>query len=194
MEKSESVRFPPAAREAFLKYGAPWILYGLGTWAGCPVFGCLAALLLLAGVCAAAPRRIKPIEMGLALFFLLTALRLPWLIPYQSCLAPTLLAVLAFGSLAVGRPFTLSFARECTHADMWRNPHFLFVNRLLTALWGLAFLFCAGLRYWDGLPRAVTFSFGILVMFLAALFTKWFPQWYRREVYLKTDGKAQPEA
>ena len=173
----------------FLKYGLPWVFYGIGLGTGRPAWGSLAAFLLVAGVIVAAPRRAKSVEVVLGLFFLLSACRIPWLIPWQASLAPALLALLAFGSLAVGRPFTTAFAREVAPPEVWADPRFLFVNRFLTVFWGMAFLFCAGLRHWRGLPPAATLALSCLVMFLAALFTKGFPEWYRR----RTEPPPSPE-
>ena len=164
----------------FLKYGLPWVCYGIGLGTNHPAWGSLAAFLLVAGAIAAAPRRTKSVEVVLGIFFLLSACRISWLVPWQASLAPALLALLAFGSLAVGRPFTTAFAREVAPPEVWDDPRFLFVNRFLTVFWGTAFLFCAWLRHWRGLPPAATLALSCLVMFLAALFTKGFPEWYRR--------------
>jgi hypothetical protein len=43
------------------------------------------------------------------------------------------------GILAIGRPFTLDYAREQTDPSLWNDPAFLRTNRVLTATWGLTF-------------------------------------------------------
>jgi hypothetical protein len=72
---------------------------------------------------------------------------------------------------------------------MWDNPHFHRVNRILTALWGVAFLLSAVAKYWNGLPWIALIGLNLLIMFLVACFTKWFPEWYRIHVYLKDENK-----
>jgi len=106
-----------AAGESLLKYGVPWILSGLGAFLGSPAVGNAAAFFLILGLCAFWPMRIKPVEVVLGCFFLLIWigadwLHVPCLLACQSYLAPASLALLAFGFLAIGHPFTLVYARE----------------------------------------------------------------------------------
>ena len=190
---TESNRVHSTARETFLKYGAPWIFYAAGVFFGHSAMGSAAAFLMLVGVCLGVPERTKPVEVVLGAFFLLVWIGnlwmpLSWLMMCQSYLAPALLALLAFGSLAVGSPFTLPYARESVPPSMWHNPHFFFVNRTLTALWGIMFMVCAWLKYWDGLPHATTLAISFSSMLVAALLTKWFPEWCRQNIYLKVGG------
>jgi hypothetical protein len=116
-------------------------------------------------------------------------LHVPWLLACQSYLAPALLALLAFGSLAIGSPFTLVYAREWAPRSMWDNPHFYLVNRILTALWGAAFLLSAVAKYWNGLPWTALIALNLFTMSLVACFTKWFPEWYRDHVYVKYEKR-----
>lgn len=116
-------------------------------------------------------------------------MHVPWLLVCQSYLAPALLALMAFGSLMIGSPFTLVYAREWVPVPMWNNPHFHRVNRILTALWGTAFMLSAVARYWNGLPWLELIALNLFVMFSVACFTKWFPEWYREHVYLKHEAK-----
>jgi hypothetical protein len=134
------------------------------------------------------------VEIVLGVAFLLlwigaVWLQMPWLLASQSYLASLLLATLAFGSLAIGSPFTLIYAREWAPRSIWDNPHFHLVNRILTVIWGIAFLLTAGTKYWNGLPWIVLTAFNLFIMFLVAYFTKWFPEWYRDHVYLKNENK-----
>jgi hypothetical protein len=182
------------ASESLLKYGAPWILSGLGSFFGYATMGNAVAFLLIFGLCACWPSRIKPVEVVLGCSFLLIwigadCLHVSWLLFCQSYLAPMLLALMAFGSLAIGSPFTLVYAREWVPAHMWNNPHFHRVNRILTALWGAAFLLSAVAKYWNGLPWIELIALNLFIMFLVAYFTKWFPEWYREHVYLKAETK-----
>ncbi len=136
-------------------------------------------------------RRMKNVDIvvwaafGLKLAVL--AVGVPHIDMWMPYFLPAMLVVLAFGSLAAGHPFTLPFAREQSNPDMWENPHFLHVNRILTVVWGVVF---AGMLfsvwYWQ-LPWQRWL--GSFACFSAAwLFTKWFPQWYQRNIYLPAIG------
>lgn len=49
------------------------------------------------------------------------------------------LALIAWGSLTVRRPFTLGIARQSTPRQMWTNPVFYRVNVVITAVWAATF-------------------------------------------------------
>ncbi|MGC4948846.1 hypothetical protein ACLQ2N_21925 [Streptomyces sp. DT224] len=49
------------------------------------------------------------------------------------------LAVTAWASLALRRPFTLGIARAQVPEQHWNSPLFRHVNRVITAVWALAF-------------------------------------------------------
>jgi hypothetical protein len=46
-----------------------------------------------------------------------------------------------FGSIRAGRPFTESYARETTPESVWHTERFHSLNRKISTVWGLAFLF-----------------------------------------------------
>ncbi|MER8041522.1 hypothetical protein [Streptomyces sp. NPDC094032] len=58
---------------------------------------------------------------------------------YASAGASLWLAAVAWGSLAVGRPFTLGIARTSVPAELWDNPLFRRVNVVITRVWAAAF-------------------------------------------------------
>ncbi|MEU6664812.1 hypothetical protein [Streptomyces sp. NPDC046727] len=53
------------------------------------------------------------------------------------------IALIVLGSMAVGRPFTLPYAREQVDRAHWDTPAFLRTNHVITGVWGLAFLVAA---------------------------------------------------
>ncbi len=59
---------------------------------------------------------------------------------YGRAIATAGLALIAFGSLAVGHPFTAQYAREQVDRSVWDSETFRVLNRRFTALWGAAFL------------------------------------------------------
>jgi hypothetical protein len=178
------------SKETFFTYVAPWLLYAGGAFVGHVTWGIWAACLLLGVMILRQPLKAKAVEIVLLLFFFLLLigvawLQLPWLIASQNWLAPALLAGMAWGSLLIGSPFTLAFARETTPRSMWKNPHFYLVNRILTALWGSAFLTCTLIKCGNWMPQWASFSISLGLMCAVLGFTKWFPVWYRREIFLK---------
>lgn len=50
------------------------------------------------------------------------------------------LTVIVFLTILIGRPFTESYARESTPKQYWSTPEFHQTNRVISAVWGLAFL------------------------------------------------------
>jgi hypothetical protein len=130
---------------------------------------------------------VKALEVGsLALFGVLTA--------YTALAAPTwtvatvrlavdggLLAIVLI-SLAIGRPFTLQYAREQVPQQFWASPIFIRTNRLLTAVWAVAFaLFVAADAAAEYLP-AVPIWLDIVVSVAALLGALWFSRWYPARV------------
>jgi hypothetical protein len=51
------------------------------------------------------------------------------------------LTLIVFGSILIGQPFTESYARETVPRELWHTPQFKAINRRISAVWGLAFLF-----------------------------------------------------
>ena len=68
------------------------------------------------------------------------------------------LFLIVLTSLAVGRPFTLQYAREQVAPEFWTSPAFVRTNYIITAVWALAFLVMVtaelALLYIPGLPHS----------------------------------------
>jgi len=62
-----------------------------------------------------------------------------WLERYARAISASLLALIAFGSLAL-TPFTEQYARESVPKQFWSSPRFKQVNRDLTLMWAVVFL------------------------------------------------------
>jgi hypothetical protein len=90
---------------------------------------------------------------------------------------------IALGSLAIGKPFTLQYAREMSDAKTAQLPDFLTANYVITWAWALAIvlmmtanalvIYVPGLPLWTGL--AVAFA----ARTTAVYFTGWYPE-YRK--------------
>jgi hypothetical protein len=58
---------------------------------------------------------------------------------YDGALSFGWLALTAWGSLAVGHPFTLGIARRQTPREYWDLPEFVRINVVITVAWAVAF-------------------------------------------------------
>jgi len=81
-------------------------------------------------------------------------------------------------SLAIGRPFTLQYARERVPEAYWAMPLFLTTNRIITMVWAGAFaalVAADALAEWvPAVPLWVDVA-GSVAAFAAAV---WFSRWY----------------
>jgi hypothetical protein len=128
---------------------APWIIFGIvaagpSTW----LYGALAAA--IAAVIVALPsigrRNVKVLDVVTILFFVAMTIAgivadakdRDWMDTYASVISSGVLALIALGSLAFV-PFTEQYARESTPPEVWDQPVFKHVNRVLTLMWGLVF-------------------------------------------------------
>jgi hypothetical protein len=103
--------------------------------------------------------------------------------------------LVTFGSILIGKPFTLQYAREAVDAETLKVPGFIKANYIITAAWTLAMLLMmagnVALIYVPGLPLWS----GLLVAFAArnsaVYFTKWYPE-YRKAKYGTPPANALP--
>jgi hypothetical protein len=61
------------------------------------------------------------------------------IIPYIGIASNTVLTGIAFGSLAIGTPFTSQYAKRDVPRERWENPVFIHINNVLTMFWGTLF-------------------------------------------------------
>ncbi len=165
----------------------PWILFGVLAHQY-PIIAMLTALIASAILFVVNIRRIKIIEVvGLVFFFLLTMLllvfRLKFLAPHIGLMVHTVLALTAWGSLLLGTPFTIQYAKETVDEKYWQTPLFKKVNQLITATWGVDFVLQAIIfelnafsrwEYWGWISATLTIA--------TVIFTLKFPAWYRKRV------------
>lgn len=88
------------------------------------------------------------IETSAVVFFaLLTAYSLirpqSGLTLYGPALVNGWLALTAWGSLAIRKPFTLGIARSQAPEEVWKTPRFYRVNVVITSVWAIAFTVAA---------------------------------------------------
>ena len=131
---------------------------------------------------------LKPLEVfevvyfgSLAVIGLLASDNLiTWLEKWSGEISSLALAAFTFGSLLVGNPFTLPYAKETTPHEYWDSPIFLRVNRVITLVWALAFTVtaAAGLYGNTALDQPDNFWTAWIIPIAAMLFAFSFSEWY----------------
>jgi hypothetical protein len=134
-------------------------------------------------------RSVKILEAGSVLLYgglgLATALLHPgWSMWVVWLINDAGLLLIALGSLAIGLPFTLQYAREQVAPELWDNPVFMSVNLRITAAWACAFavmlLAKLAVATVPGVPGWVGGMASILASIAAIKFTTWYPAYVRQ--------------
>jgi hypothetical protein len=103
-----------------------------------------------------------------------------WLEKWSGEMSSLALAAFTLGSLLVGNPFTLPYAKETTPREYWDSPIFLSINRMITLVWALAFTVAAvaGLYGNAVLDQPDNFWTAWIIPIGAMLFAFSFSEWY----------------
>lgn len=127
----------------------PWILYFALPYAGLPlaaVLAGLAAALYPTAYAAARGRDVKLVDWTTLGFFAIGTIAsaagtsaTAAFLHYNYVLMWILFGAMAWGSLLVGKPFTLQFARRSTPPEVWNTPLFHHANVIITLAWATAF-------------------------------------------------------
>ncbi len=107
---------------------------------------------------------------------------------YGGALATGWLALTAWATLAVRRPFTTGIAKRQAPPEVWTNPVFLRINVVLTSVWALAFTLTAtALAVIDAEALGSTASTAVQVAGFAipAVITARYPERARRAAVQK---------
>ncbi|WP_207892329.1 hypothetical protein [Streptacidiphilus pinicola] len=127
----------------------PWIAFavlsGTAGWETGAITAVLLSLaLLLRGRRAGQGLDENVIELSAAVFFVVIA-ALAAVAPHSplrdgvGALSSAWLAVTAWGSLAISRPFTMGIARRSVPEQFWGTPQFRRANNVITAVWASSF-------------------------------------------------------
>lgn len=117
-----------------------------------------------------------------------------WIATYSGLLSNGALAMIAWVSILIRKPFTIQYAKETVPSDQWKHPLFIKINYLLTAVW--AILFSIGtalpliLLYQPSFSSSIFQIISWLPPVLGIWFTTWFPEWYKANYFKK---KRQPD-
>ena len=122
---------------------APWILYGFA-WGfnhwrvatGGGLILCLASLAMTIRRGAS----IKLPDWATLAFFVIASvmiigLRSTAFTVYSAVVVWSCFALAAWGSVAIGHPFTAAYARETAPPEFWEHPIFIRLNLLMTLVW-----------------------------------------------------------
>lgn len=118
------------------------------------------------------------------LFITAVIFKNPWVIKYHWLLSNSTLALIAWISLLVRKPFTIQYAKKLVTQDKWQHPLFLKINNILTATWGFIFLFSVSLNIAKiYFPAIEGWIYNIITYFPSLFgiwFSGWFPDWYKQ--------------
>jgi hypothetical protein len=169
-----------------LRSFAPWIVYP----AASALFGWQTAAAVALGFCVVGLLRDGRSATtdafrlaALAFFGALTALAFAdpasALHRYVPALVPAALAVAAAVSIAVARPFTITFAKRVAPREFWDTPLFMHINVVLTTVWATSFAATAAVIAISltAAPHAVGIVLGAQVAgFVVPMrLTRWYP-------------------
>jgi hypothetical protein len=166
---------------------APFIAFFVLMRLASPLAGLVAGLIVSALLMVRMRLRgesIKILELGsLALFaalVLYTLVAAPiWTVARVRLSVDSGLLAIVIVSLAIGRPFTLQYARERVSRQYWNSPRFIATNRLITAVWAVAFAVLvatdAAAEYVPAVPLWVDIAAAIAAFLGAVGFTLWYP-------------------
>lgn len=109
-----------------------------------------------------------------------------WIVPYMGILIYAALAAFTFGSILIGMPFTLQYARGMVDRTLWEKPGFIRVNVMITGIWGGVFLVNLCL---SGIVVIVPGLIGRMaqvstyaVLAAGVVFTLWYPDHVRKKI------------
>jgi hypothetical protein len=107
-----------------------------------------------------------------------------WVASHVGILSYGTLNAVTWGSLLIGHPFTLQYAKEEVDKSLWNNPTFIRSNKIITAFWGVIFLVDLGINYYKFNHRGVGgWSFevaGYILILIGLLFTVEYTKFVRK--------------
>ncbi|MER6051659.1 hypothetical protein K2224_06910 [Streptomyces sp. BHT-5-2] len=136
----------------YLRGFVPWLVFaGVSTagWQWGALAGLVASVvLLIADRAAGLALDVRLLEYGTIVYFIglsVLAFARPdsGLEGYSSALSMGWLALIAWVSIAVGRPFTMAIARRMAPPEVWHTRLFRRINVVITAAWALSFALSA---------------------------------------------------
>lgn len=137
------------------------------------------------------------LNVGTILFFIFIFIAViifknEWIARHAGFLSNGALALIAWISILIRKPFTIQYAKETVPSDKWQHPLFIKINYLLTTVWGIIFLIGTALPlifiYQPSFNSSVFQIMAWLPPIFGIWFTTWFPEWYRARYFKKTNS------
>lgn len=116
-----------------------------------------------------------------------------WTGGHLGFLANGALAVGAWGSLLVGKPFTMDIARDSTDPSHWNHPLFIRINVVISAVWAMVLTVnaAASLALAAGLlPGWAGAAIPTGTLLAAIVFSSWYP---KRTIATEATGETTGE-
>jgi hypothetical protein len=108
-----------------------------------------------------------------------------WTIRHMGILANGALAASSWLSVAIGKPFSLDYAKSHTDPSRWEDPVFIRTNLQVSSVWSLVFSVNAVLAWGKmagyALPEWIYEGLSYVFLIGAAGFTSWYPNHVRRK-------------
>ncbi|GAB3422514.1 hypothetical protein [Flindersiella endophytica] len=173
----------------YLKSFAPWIVFAILSTRGESRWGALAGFVLATVLLIVERRRGRGwdqvvIETSSALFFACLAVASFTISPaplgdYGPAASLGWLALTAWGSLAISKPFTFGIARTMAPPEVWQSPVFYRLNAVLTAVWATGFtatsVALVALLHFAPHATVAVIAVKVLGFVLPAAFTVYYP-------------------
>lgn len=149
------------------------------------IAGALVATVLLLRDVVSQGRAVKILDLGTFALFCGLALYAYLLAPNWSIIAVRLfvdsgLLAIVLLSLAMGKPFTIQYAREQVSAELWDTPEFYRTNVVISSAWALAFGVMVAaelvLLSMPDIPHRAGVIAIVLALVGAVKFTSWYPE------------------
>lgn len=107
----------------------------------------------------------------------------PWVVDNALMFANVMLTLMAWVSLAFGKPFTMQYVSMVVAQEYGRTALFTSMNRWLTAVWATVFTIMTALeimeRVFSAAPVWVSETSSLVLLVAAIWITTWFPNWYK---------------
>jgi hypothetical protein len=167
---------------------APYVALFVLMHAGSVVLGLWAAFAVALGVAVwswVRTRSSKVLEIGnVALFAALAVFTMAtdwqWTLMAVRLTVDAGLLAIVLVSLAIGRPFTIQYAREIVPEEYWDTPRFLATNRTITWVWAAAFAVIvashAAAVIVPAMPLRLDVAVTVLALVAAYKFSTWYPE------------------
>jgi hypothetical protein len=174
---------------------APYVAFFVLMHAGSVVLGLWAAFAVALGAAVRSwvrTRSGKVLEIGnVALFAALAVFTMAtgwqWTLMAVRLAVDAGLLAIVLVSLAIGRPFTIQYAREIVPREHWDTPFFFSTNRTITWVWAVAFGVLvashAAIVAVPAIPARFDVAATVLALVGAYKFSTWYPEHARGQVF-----------